>query len=180
MAIVRRQTNDAALVERAKVAGIKSADELRAYARSKGIRTNPLDVEKVALSLGLTIRREPMEDALSGYLQKEGKAWVIGINAYHHPRRQRFTLAHELAHFLLHSGDNSTFVDRTLFRNDDSHPMEWEANRFAGSLLIPDAEFRGLIAQGTNKVEDLADHFKVSALAVRVKAKILGIDGHGL
>lgn len=180
MAIIRRRPRDNAVVERTRIAGVNSPDELRALARSKGMATSPLDVERLALALGFKIKREPMDDALSGYLQQEGGVWVIGVNAFHHPKRQRFTIAHELGHFFLHASKQATFVDRTLFRNEDSNPMEWEANGFAGELLMPSGEFKAQIARGVKKVEDLANHFNVSAVAVRVRAKILGFQGHGL
>ena len=48
--------------------------------------------------------------------------------------RDRFTLCHELGHFLLHTPDRVSFArgDIPAFRNP-----EWQANTFAGELMAP-------------------------------------------
>ncbi|MNV69463.1 hypothetical protein D3C71_1623750 [compost metagenome] len=119
---------------------------------------------------------------MSGELRRapNGKDWVMKVNALHHPNRQRFTIAHELGHFSRHRGGQAEFVDQNFFRNGDSSPMESEANRFAGELLMPEEVFRKYVKLFDGSIEELGKHFKVSTLAVRVRAKMLGMKGHGL
>lgn len=179
MAIIKRRASHSAPPSTAHP-GVKGPSELRLLAAQLGVDTSPLDVEKLAQCLNIRIRKIALEDSTSGFLKKENGKWVIGVNFFHHPKRQRFTIAHELAHFILHSQDGREFEDKALFRNDESNPMEWSANRFAGELLMPEDEFRNFSKTTSNRVEDLADHFKVSALAVRVRAKELKFTGHGL
>src|SRR5712692_8642293 len=81
-----------------------------------GVKAAPVNVEKIAASLGIDVRKSPTDDDISGFLfrQPRGRT-VIGVNTLHHPNRQRFTIGHEIGHFLLHQYDN-THVDRFVVK----------------------------------------------------------------
>ena len=68
-----------------------------------GVRSVPVPVTKIANALGVRVQQERAEKDLSGFLYRDRKRRlaVIGVNADHNPKRQRFTTAHELGHFLL-------------------------------------------------------------------------------
>src|SRR6266581_6619050 len=71
------------------------------------IKRAAVDVEKIAKELNIEIVRGDVDEDVSGYLMRDlrtGKA-VIGVNDSHIKPRQRFTIAHELGHFLLHTGE---------------------------------------------------------------------------
>jgi Zn-dependent peptidase ImmA (M78 family) len=71
------------------------------------VQTGPVPVEKIADSLGVDVRWEPADQDLSGFLLRDPKdrRAIIGVNSKHHKNRQRFTIGHELGHFLLHQGE---------------------------------------------------------------------------
>ncbi|WP_417480443.1 ImmA/IrrE family metallo-endopeptidase [Maricaulis maris] len=163
-------------------AELLSVEDLLALARARHIETTPLDVHALTSALGIDLLCIPMDDEVSGELNYDegSNTWLIKVNALHHPNRQRFTIAHELAHFSRHRFGRKGFVDQNFFRNGDLNPMETEANRFASELLMPETEFRSAANRLGGKIESIAKHFHVSALAVRVRAKILGMKGHGL
>src|SRR5256885_1324338 len=100
----------------------------------------PIDVEALAHSQGVTVRFEELEDKISGILVRKGGKVYAAVNKFHHPNRQRFTVAHELGHFLLHAKSPGVFVDDALvyFREDDdlnlADAREMEANMFAAAL----------------------------------------------
>src|SRR5438034_7962595 len=102
----------------------------------------PVNVEAIAAAIGIVIRKTPTEDDVSGFLFKQGGVSVIGVNALHHPNRQRFTIAHEIGHFMLDHFDQ-VHVDKAIvrLRNEASSTgtfrEEVEANRFAAELLMP-------------------------------------------
>ena len=105
----------------------------------------PVPVEKIATALGLELRRAPAEEDLSGFLyrDRQKKTATIGVNSTHHPNRQRFTVGHELGHYLLHDRDG-IHVDRRFeikLRNakssEGTDDEEKEANLFAAELLMP-------------------------------------------
>lgn len=132
--------------------------------RESGVSEPPVDVESIAERQGLLIDFQPLQSDLSGFLFHDEQHAVIGVNSFHPTVRQRFTIAHELGHFLLHQSD-SLHVDRAVqakFRNELSKQGtdldEIEANLFAAELLMP----RIMIAQDLHQndvVDILDDHF---------------------
>ncbi|MDX1719295.1 MAG: ImmA/IrrE family metallo-endopeptidase [Salegentibacter mishustinae] len=151
-------------------------------ASKKGLETNPVNVSELASALGIIVRYEPMIDEDSGSLIKEKKtgSWVMTVNSLHHPHRQRFTIAHEIAHRIRHAANSDVFEDKTFFRNGDRNWMETEANQFAAALLMPEKQFTDFIEKRSSTVEDIAMHFQVSSMAVRIRAKVLGYEGHNI
>ena len=161
---------------------IDSADKLLAYAEKNGIAALPLDVSAVATALGIDVQYSALNDDLSGILRlnSDNARWEMTVNSTYSPNRRRYTIAHELGHFCLHRYAVTEFKDRIFFRATPSNPMEWEANEFAGTILMPEHDFRRLINEGVTSVDDLAERFAVSSLALRIRAKQLGFSGHGL
>ncbi|HEX3462584.1 MAG TPA: ImmA/IrrE family metallo-endopeptidase [Candidatus Elarobacter sp.] len=108
-----------------------------------GIEEPPVDLERIAHDLGVRIEYPRLGDSLSGFLAITDGERLIGVNARHHKNRQRFTLAHELAHLVLGHETGEVHVDKgiVLFRDTDSSShgteIEMEANRFAAELLVP-------------------------------------------
>lgn len=112
------------------------------------IDSAPVDVEKLARSLGAEVQYQPADEDLSGFIVRNRKqrSAVIGVNSTHHRNRQRFTIAHEVGHFLLHDQEE-IHVDRNecglLIRRRDEESSkgeddyEKEANVFAAELLMP-------------------------------------------
>lgn len=84
--------------------------------------------------------------------------------------RNRFSLAHELGHYILHSrvGTIEMHATRSLI----SERVEWEANWFAAAFLMPRHLFEERWAKSTS-VEDLASYFLVSPSAVDVRKQVV-------
>lgn len=174
MAIVKLFTNRANATYGFS-ADINSLDDLRAFMRREGLDKSPIDVVKVAERLGLEVRLEPMEDDMSGFLENLGQRWVIGVNQYHHQVRQRFTIAHELAHFALHRSMKQEFRDETFARRSDSRdPMEREADSFAADLLMPKETVSSTVNNGVRSLNELATAFSVSTIAMKYRLRSLG------
>jgi Zn-dependent peptidase ImmA (M78 family) len=92
------------------------------------------------------------------------------------PTRFRFSCAHELGHFIDRGAELSSeeaFVDKRSDANQ-GRADEVYANEFAGSLLMPEIEFRKAIFAGDRDL-DLAERFQVSLDAVRYRRRLLGI-----
>ena len=80
----------------------EARESARALVNKLGLKAPPVPVEKLAKALGARVEYTPFDDELSGMaFVRDGKP-VIGVNSNHHPNRQRFTIAHELAHVVLH------------------------------------------------------------------------------
>ena len=153
------------------------------------IESPPIQVADLATALGLRVEYEPAENELSGFLLRDlncQKA-VIGVNKNHPSNRQRFTIAHELGHFLLHEQER-LHVDRHFqiqLRDQNSSKgeikEEKEANLFAAELLMPVWFVRkDLVAIATLDLEDdsvianLAKSYKVSTQAMTFRLAYLG------
>jgi Zn-dependent peptidase ImmA (M78 family) len=110
-----------------------------------GVTEAPVPVSKIAQAKGARIYVNSLDGDLSGFLYRNNKETVIGVNTRHTPARQNFTISHELGHLMLHDQEQ-LHVDRDFrvrLRNDVSSQgrddAEKEANFFAASLLMPKA-----------------------------------------
>lgn len=160
---------------------INSVEGLYELAKQNNITRLPIDLAKLASILGIKIMGTPLIETISGVLKKDpAGVWTVLYNRGQSYARSRFTIAHELAHFCLHRGNRDNFEDDVFFRTESADWMEKEANRFAGELLMPKDEFKRAVDEGVTDIDKLAERFAVSTYAVRVRAKELGYQGHGL
>ncbi|NGP56814.1 ImmA/IrrE family metallo-endopeptidase [Paenibacillus thiaminolyticus] len=91
---------------------------------------------EIAAHRNVLVLYEELGDVF-GYFNTFNRIQMIHINHSLEKEMQRFVMAHELGHSLLHSNLNTPFMKRyTLFAVDR---IEREANRFAVELLLPDA-----------------------------------------
>lgn len=154
------------------------------------IDTAPVRLTPIVDKLGLQVYLVEMKDGVSGkllankHLPKSlngGKCgWTIFANANEPARRVRFTVAHEIGHFLLHKDIATQYgriVDDSLYRSEQiSDFKESEANRFAADLLMPWDEINRYIESTSSEsidVEQMADYFDVSKIAMAIR---LGVD----
>src|SRR3982751_5267968 len=72
----------------------------------------PVPLDLVLLHLGLAVQELPMDDDVSGLLAIDTDGGTIAYNALHPRVRQRFTIAHEIGHFVLHRSDDELFIDK--------------------------------------------------------------------
>jgi Zn-dependent peptidase ImmA (M78 family) len=147
--------------------------------RKAGVHRAPVPVEKIAEMLRLEVRYSPNSDAVSGALIRKGKELIIGVNSSQHPNRQRFTIAHEIGHFILHKGFNlHVDEDFCINRDGSSNLDEREANRFAAELLMPEELIEADLSrfEYVNEaiVSLLASKYKVSAQAMQIRLTNLG------
>jgi len=102
----------------------------------------PLAVEEICLSVGIQEVKDMKTDKFEGMLVAlpDKSAGYININIdIREQTRRRFTIAHELGHFLITTHVNnyqcSSYDTNNYF--DTAKPQEIEANRFAAELLMP-------------------------------------------
>lgn len=153
------------------------------------VRSAPVDVNGAAAAVGLKIVYEDFTDDVSGLLITRDSAGVIGVHSKHALVRQRFTIAHEIGHFVLrHHSESGEHVHvdegwKVSARNERSakgiDPNEIEANRFAAYLLMPESLLKTRVAAFRRKplsesdVLDLAKEFKVSEQAMTLRLRTL-------
>jgi Zn-dependent peptidase ImmA (M78 family) len=158
------------------------------------IHEAPIPVEMIATKLGLHVERVPLGDEISGVLVIQDGRGVIGVNPSHASVRQRFTIAHEIGHFLLHRDAMPVFIDKQFFRtylakfrdsnsSSGEDKLEREANAFAATLLMPIPIISKALKEiGVNisdeaAIQQLAERFNVSRQAMSLRIANAALDG---
>lgn len=138
-------------------------------------RAFPVKLSALAASLGLRVVSSTLPTGISGELRPSPDGFVISVNRHDSPRRQRFTVAHEIAHYLLHRDQIGAGIsDDVLYRSNLSDVREAEANRLAAEVLMPRDEVDRLWDSSSaipieQRVQLLADKFEVSEVAMRIR-----------
>lgn len=135
----------------------------------------PIKVGKIAKELGITVKRATLQAGISGEIRELNGQVITRINRHDVKERQRFTLAHEIAHFLIHRdliGDG--IVDDILYRSVLSDELEQQANRLGADILMPWnlVKERLKLLEGKRietKIETLAKEFEVSITAMQIR-----------
>lgn len=137
--------------------------------------STPVPIDAIIRDIGLSLSYEPMDDNISGYIERQNGSYRIVVNATHAPTRRRFTAAHELGHFIYHRdllgegvGDNRAYrTDGTNRPNPNIRPIhERQANSFAANVLMPRHRLSAVAGEST---ATLATRFGVSQAAMRIR-----------
>jgi Zn-dependent peptidase ImmA (M78 family) len=140
--------------------------------------TAPVPVDRIAFELGVPVLRASLPDNISGAIQKDGEGYKIVVNRNHSLTRQRFTVAHEIGHYIYHrdllgagTGDTRAYrAEGTDFPNPKITPLqERQANTFAANLLMPGHLIKQLQAEGVRTPEGLASRLQVSLEAMKIR-----------
>ena len=158
----------------------KMTDKLPAEIVEEFTRSYPVDVEGLADALDIRVMREELPGDISGKIERDwidSEGFMITLNANHGTVRQRFTLAHEIAHFILHRdmiGDG--IIDNGLYRDSRiGDGKERQANRYAARILMP----RRLVEKawreaGARDAVRLSAEFEVSQAVAQIRMTELG------
>lgn len=119
---------------------------------------------------------------LSGLLTASDQTiWVDRREAEYSPQRRRFTIAHEIAHWILHAkrGQAKSYTHAcapTDLRAESSpRKQEREANDFAGELIMPEKILCELASDLEFNLPLLAERFDVSVRALEVRLTRLDV-----
>jgi hypothetical protein len=125
--------------------GIRKARQVaRALLRRFGVMApEHVNIEVFAARLGATVVVGPLEGAVAQLVRVGSDVHIIVSERVTDPCATRFSIAHELGHFVLGhpSPDPTELCGRRRSRrgtgDDGERDYEAEANAFAGELLIP-------------------------------------------
>ncbi len=146
----------------------------------------PVNVTEIIKEIGISINMDAdLDPEISGELERKADGrFVISANAADGDARKRFTVAHELGHYMLHAHLIGEGVDDSkAYRSDPAGNFhnqlikrrhETEANRFAAQLLMPKKMVVRRATSGKS-VQELAGHFEVSVAAMKIRLNTLGI-----
>ena len=140
-----------------------------------------VDVEQLCRRCGVLVLRRSFPEDLSGLVFVHGDGAVIGVNKHHSETRQRFTIGHELGHYLLRhherspAGENRFHIDLA-----ETQPpgFDWRAERaandFAADVLMPRRLMSAAFQHWQDPIE-LASRFEVSQVAMGIRLLELGL-----
>lgn len=172
MAVTRIDLADAGSPEKLVIEILKHEPDL----------TIPVPIERLSAQLDITdITRLTTAGFEGGLVTDANKhSGVILYNQASPPKRRRFTIAHELGHFLMPSHlpdangrllcSQSDMFLLGVDEQDRRRRMEVEANRFASLILLPPSSFRRDANQSKDPdlrhIAALSEQYKVSMEAV--------------
>ncbi len=171
---------------------IRSArNRAEALVQEFGIKNAPVDVDSIARNLGLPIVYLDLGDDVSGLLVTESNSSCIAVQENDARTRQRFTVAHEIAHYVLRHQfqpgehvhvDRGNFISQRGPRSSAGTDLkEIEANQFAASLLMPTKLVQDYVRKLRVRelldfhVAEMARAFNVSEQAMTIRLTSLGL-----
>jgi len=145
-------------------------------------------VKELAISLGLAVERKALPRGLAGRLVPDAfseSGYLIEVNEKDNVRRQRFTVLHEIGHFILHSTSSDPFapvsnrargVDEygiIPFYPDDGR--EREADECASAILFDHGALAAAESLFNGDLEKISKHFGVSVEVVKIGLRQFGL-----
>lgn len=139
----------------------------------------PVKVGAIAKNFGIIVKKATLKPGISGVIKEQNGQVITRINRHDSEQRQRFTLAHEIAHFLLHREHIKEGIEDTmLFRSSLSNALEAQANRLAADIVMPFSLIDKIelpnMLRFEEKVEIVANLANISSQAIEIR---LGKDG---
>ena len=162
----------------------------RQLLRELNVQGIPIQPRSIAEQLQIVVWEREMESQYDGCLMRVGDTWGILLNnLIQSQARKNFTIAHELGHYYLDSGqaerqifatdEKAEFVpqhrcQREDLRGFDSHRLEEQrANQFAVELLMPFPIFRAdatdLSEIGLSAIDALAAKYSTSLTSTAIR-----------
>lgn len=144
-------------------------------------QSSPIDVEGLIRALGIPLEKTiDLPDEVLGLVVPNGDGELkIIVSKKGHYFRQRFTMAHELGHVLMHrdllaKGTNDTAAFRSTNTAAFYNPLilpshETQANRFAANLLMPADLIRSEWPLHDPRLKEMAKAFQVSPAAMKIR-----------
>jgi len=137
--------------------------------------TLPIKVGAIAKSLGIIVKKATLSAGISGEIKETDGVCTVRINRHDVKARQRFTVAHEISHFLLHRDKiGEGITDDILYRSSLSDKLEAQANRLAADIIMPWPLIKKSLENYSNlrveeKIERLATEAEVSTTAIKIR-----------
>lgn len=138
----------------------------------------PIPIEEVirAYLVDISIHFMPFTQILSDVSALAKKdmedGWLILVNSKESRQRQRFSLAHELAHIVLIQNT----IDPVYCARESIGIDEKRCDRFAGDILMPDVAVAAFFREHPMPyLENVAEYFDVSSLVAKIQLQRLGL-----
>ena len=139
--------------------------------RETEIFSVPVEIISIANFYGFRVYEIPMDDNVSGMIISDKEKIknfetnkIIVVNANHPQTRKRFTIAHELGHYILQGKPTECYAHRDA---GIYSPDERDANSFASLLLMPEKEVLNEVAHLKEVYGNVNDSIVVLGVAAK-------------
>ena len=156
--------------------------ELFKLAEKNKAKNGSIDIVKIATELGIEVYAEDgREDCFNAEIAYNisNNLYEIIVNKNHSINRQRFSIAHEISHFIKHKEELKK--SGSLQRENRSDALEKEADFLAEKILMPESlvlnELKNVLKNtklSIFQINKLAKRFKVSIIVANIRLKNLG------
>lgn len=145
-------------------------------------KSAPVDINGLIRALGIKLQQALLAPDIAGMIEKtKDGSYIITVNERDPITRQRFTLAHELGHYVHHRDkigdgvqDDRLYRNTGLFQNSKiGTRQETQANQFAAGVLMPFDLINQLRDAGCDTPEKLAERLVVSVQAMKYRLGVL-------
>ena len=130
-------------------------------------------VRDIAMSLGAYVRERDLKGCEARLVRKENVGIITVNRNIPEEGRKRFAIAHEIGHFILHTGTQLIFCDEEdMHVWKESKTREFEANKFAASLLMPYEIFDRFVLSGRptfDVISKIAKEFRTTLTATSLR-----------
>lgn len=158
------------------------AEELLArFTAAFGPTSHPVPVDRIAADLlGLRVELSDKIEVSGLLIPETMRVYVNAKEAAESEGRRRFTIAHEIGHWVCQCDEGRVPPPAPILCRDAdlddavNKERETEANNFAASLLMPEGAVREAAAEGLDP-EQAASRFAVSDVAMTWRFHNLGI-----
>lgn len=130
-----------------------------------------MELEEIVRVMAIEVTPFDLPDNISGIYNEIAGQPYIAVNSRHSAARRRFTVAHELYHFLT---EYEAEVIEASATTEGVEEIEKNANRFAALLLMPEEAVRAIRAKGLC-LKHMAEVFGVSEQAMQIRLRDLGL-----
>ncbi len=169
------------------------------------VGTIPVNIERLIKGQGISLNKSARSEEIGtegsakrsssngeviGEIRKNGEEYQILILGSDHYYRKRFTMAHELGHFVLHRDklDRLRSISDSIEYQADgiTEEEEREANAFAAEILMPEEKVKEIFAetmrnqnnQESVTIEEMSKMFQVSKGAMKLRLYLLDLIGN--
>lgn len=141
--------------------------------RDRGVaHPDQIDLVEIAWSLGAKVKLRPLDGCEARIIGKGDRA-IISIDESRPERRRRFSLGHEIGHWMCHRGQCLACAKEDIGRGAaGKNAKERIADSYAADLLLPRFLIRDAVRGrrlDLNLIKHIADAFKVSRLAAAIR-----------
>ena len=155
------------------------------------LKSAPVQIINLCRNMGFSVYMQELPHTVYGYIMISGDLKerfntdrIISVNEAESAKRRRFTVAHELGHFLFNFDPSRSIEFYNAFETSgENSPDEDVCNRFAAELLMPqelvtvayrkaEADYKEATDAYYNIVQRLSEEFLVPPKAVERRISI--------